>query len=57
MVVYKLLLQEETLLNSRVVRDIEDFKRSCNVVADNRLTDEISHICDKVYTRDLFGKD
>lgn len=56
-VVYEPVLQEETFFNSRVVRDLEDFKRSCDVVVANRLTDEIIDIRDKVYTRDLFGKD
>ena len=55
--VYEPVLQEETFFNSRVVRDLEDFKRSCDVVVANRLTDEIIDIRDKVYTRDLFGKD
>jgi UDPglucose 6-dehydrogenase len=56
-VVYEPVLEEETFFNSRVVRDLETFKRSCDVVVANRLTSEISDIRDKVYTRDLFGKD
>jgi UDPglucose 6-dehydrogenase len=55
--VYEPVLQEETFFNSRVVRDLEEFKRSCDVVVANRLTNEIVDIRDKVYTRDLFGKD
>jgi UDPglucose 6-dehydrogenase len=56
-VVYEPVLEEETFFNSQVVRDLETFKRSCDVVVANRLTSEISDIRDKVYTRDLFGKD
>ena len=56
-VVYEPVLQEETFFNSPVVRDLADFKRNCDVVVANRLTDEIIDIRDKVYTRDLFGKD
>ena len=56
-VVYEPVLEEETFFNSRVVRDLEAFKRGCDVVVANRLTCEISDIRDKVYTRDLFGKD
>jgi UDPglucose 6-dehydrogenase len=56
-VVYEPVLEEETFFNSRVLRDLEAFKRSCDVVVANRLTSEISDIRDKVYTRDLFGKD
>jgi UDPglucose 6-dehydrogenase len=56
-VVYEPVLKEETFFSSRVVRDLEAFKQSCDVVVANRLTSEISDIRDKVYTRDLFGKD
>ncbi|QFG28860.1 nucleotide sugar dehydrogenase [Pseudomonas umsongensis] len=56
-VIYEPVLEDETYFNSRVVRDLEAFKRSCDVVVANRLTSEISDIRDKVYTRDLFGKD
>jgi UDPglucose 6-dehydrogenase len=56
-VVYEPVLEEENFFNSRVVRDLEAFKQSCDVVVANRLTSEISDIRDKVYTRDLFGKD
>lgn len=56
-VVYEPVLEEATFFNSPVIRDLEAFKQSCDVVVANRLTDEILDIRDKVYTRDLFGKD
>lgn len=56
-VVYEPVLEEDTFFNSPVMRNLAEFKRSCDVVVANRLTDEISDIRDKVYTRDLFGKD
>jgi len=56
-VVYEPVLEEATFFNSPVMGDLEAFKQSCDVVVANRLTDEILDIRDKVYTRDLFGKD
>jgi UDPglucose 6-dehydrogenase len=56
-VLYEPVLVEETFFNSRVVRNLEDFKRQSDVIVANRLTDEISDVLEKVYTRDLFGRD
>lgn len=56
-VVYEPVLEADDFFNSRVVRDLAAFKRECDLVVANRLTDEITDIRDKVYTRDLFGKD
>ncbi|MCQ4253829.1 nucleotide sugar dehydrogenase [Stutzerimonas stutzeri] len=56
-VVYEPVLEEDSFFNSHVVRDLEEFKHMCDVVIANRLTDEITDIREKVYTRDLFGKD
>nr|WP_019363853.1 nucleotide sugar dehydrogenase [Pseudomonas luteola] len=55
--VYEPVLEDEVFFNSPVVRDLAAFKQTCDVVIANRLTDEIMDICEKVYTRDLFGKD
>lgn len=56
-VVYEPVLEEDSFFNSHVVRDLEEFKHMCDVVIANRLTGEITDIREKVYTRDLFGKD
>jgi len=56
-VVYEPVLQEETFFYSRVVKDIDEFKKICDVIVANRLMPEIKDVEEKVYTRDLFGKD
>jgi len=56
-VVYEPVLEEESFFNSRVVKNFDEFKKICDVIVANRLTSDIEDVKEKVYTRDLFGKD
>jgi UDPglucose 6-dehydrogenase len=56
-VVYEPYLKEEEFYRSKVVRDLNQFKQMSNIIIANRMVDEISDVAEKVYTRDLFGKD
>jgi len=56
-VVYEPVMHEEEFYRSRVIKDLDEFKAMSDVIVANRLTDEISDVKDKVYTRDLFGSD
>jgi UDPglucose 6-dehydrogenase len=56
-VVYEPVLPYSDFFNSEVIRDLNEFKEMCDVIVANRMTDEIQDVCDKVYTRDLFGND
>ncbi|NLS13523.1 nucleotide sugar dehydrogenase [Vibrio sp. SM6] len=56
-VVYEPVLREDEFFHSEVVRDLGEFKTSCDIIVANRMVDEIRDIAEKVYTRDLFGSD
>ncbi|MDK2091348.1 nucleotide sugar dehydrogenase [Aliarcobacter butzleri] len=56
-VVYEPVLDEDTFFNSRVIKDLNEFKKISDVIVANRLSDKLRDVEDKVYTRDIFGND
>lgn len=53
-VVYEPVLKEDEFYHSRVIRNLEEFKKISDVIVTNRFTEELADIEDKVYTRDLY---
>lgn len=56
-VVYEPTMPDELFFNSRVIKDLGEFKDICDVIIANRYSDEIADVLDKVYTRDLYFRD
>ena len=56
-VVYEPALKDDNFFNSRVISDLDEFKKISDVIIVNRLDDNIIDVKDKIYTRDLFARD
>jgi UDPglucose 6-dehydrogenase len=56
-VVFEPYLKEDEFYHSRVIRNLDEFKKMSDVIVANRMVSEIEDVEEKVYTRDLFGKD
>jgi UDPglucose 6-dehydrogenase len=56
-IVFEPSLHDDEFYHSRVIKDLDVFKKMADVIVANRLSDEITDVMDKVYTRDLFSRD
>ena len=56
-VIYEPVVEETEFFHSKVITDLNEFKGLSDIIVANRITDDILDVQDKVYTRDLFGKD
>jgi UDPglucose 6-dehydrogenase len=56
-IIYEPNLDEDVFYNSKVIRNLDEFKKLSDVIVANRQSPKLSDVEDKVYTRDLFKKD
>lgn len=56
-VVYEPTLKDDYFFNSRVIRDLDTFKKYSDVIIANRVSPELENVKEKVYTRDIYGRD
>lgn len=56
-VVYEPTLKEKDFFRSPVCRDLDQFKKECDLIVANRWSEDLADVKDKVYTRDLFDRD
>ena len=57
LVVYEPTLKEDNFFNSRIIKDLDEFKNISDVILVNRNDNILDDVKDKIYTRDLFSRD
>ncbi len=56
-IVYEPTLKDDYFFNSKVIRDLDTFKKCSDVIIANRVSPELENVKEKVYTRDIYGRD
>ena len=56
-IVYEPTLKEDEFFRSKVVKDLQEFKRISDIIVANRWNEELADVREKVYTRDILGRD
>ena len=55
--IYEPTLKDDSFYNSKVIRDLDEFKKMSDVIVSNRNSADLEDVQDKVYTRDIYDRD
>jgi len=56
-VIYEPILEEDEVFHSKVIKDLQEFKKMSDIIIANRVTDDLNDAEEKIFTRDIFGSD
>lgn len=56
-VIYEPTIECDTFMGYRVIKSLDEFKNISDIVVANRMHDDLRDIQEKLYTRDLFGRE
>ena len=56
-IIYEPIINEVEFFHSKVIKDLDEFKKQSDLIVTNRMSKDISDVKDKIYTRDLFNGD
>ena len=56
-IIYEPQIKEVEFFHSKIIKDLDEFKKLSDMIVANRMSEDISDVKDKVYTRDLFNGD
>jgi UDPglucose 6-dehydrogenase len=54
-IIYEPVIEEDEFFHSKVIRNLDEFKKLSDVIVANRMSDDLRDVKYKVYTRDLFN--
>ena len=54
-IIYEPEIKEDEFFHSKVIRDLDEFKKLSDLIVANRMSDDLRDVKDMVYTRDLFN--
>lgn len=56
-IIYEPNLEDEAFFNSKVYKNLDEFKKDANVIVANRVSEDIADVEEKIFTRDIFNSD